>query len=149
MYQLTNGISVTQYENIHTAVATPQEKYTSKFPEKIIDKQQILKYVLLYTHRPFRFSMIIDAVQNCVQLFLYDIVLSKKVARMSLFFLFHYTAENLQPLYYIISDFLQAAPSIHRYGLRGRELLNNVGKVMLQSGGTFGTFMSIGAGIRC
>ncbi|XP_045131467.1 reactive oxygen species modulator 1-like [Portunus trituberculatus] len=36
-----------------------------------------------------------------------------------------------------------------RYGLRGRELLNNVGKVMLQSGGTFGTFMSIGAGIRC
>ncbi|XP_053628933.1 reactive oxygen species modulator 1 [Cherax quadricarinatus] len=36
-----------------------------------------------------------------------------------------------------------------RYGLRGRELMNNVGKVMLQSGGTFGTFMSIGAGIRC
>jgi len=36
-----------------------------------------------------------------------------------------------------------------RYGLRGRELLNNVGKVMMQSGGTFGTFMSIGAGIRC
>ncbi|XP_018027792.1 reactive oxygen species modulator 1 [Hyalella azteca] len=36
-----------------------------------------------------------------------------------------------------------------RYGLRGRELVGNVGKVMLQSGGTFGTFMAIGSGIRC
>ncbi|KAJ6631716.1 Reactive oxygen species modulator 1 [Pseudolycoriella hygida] len=36
-----------------------------------------------------------------------------------------------------------------RYGLRGRELINNVGKVMLQGGGTFGTFMAIGTGIRC
>ncbi|KAL0119752.1 hypothetical protein PUN28_007887 [Cardiocondyla obscurior] len=36
-----------------------------------------------------------------------------------------------------------------RYGLRGRELLNSVGKVMLQGGGTFGTFMAIGTGIRC
>lgn len=35
------------------------------------------------------------------------------------------------------------------YGLRGRELINNVGKVMLQGGGTFGTFMAIGTGIRC
>lgn len=26
-------------------------------------------------------------------------------------------------------------------GLRGRDLVNNVGKVMLQGGGTFGTFM--------
>lgn len=38
---------------------------------------------------------------------------------------------------------------ICRYGLRGRELINNVGKVMLQGGGTFGTFMAIGTGIRC
>ena len=38
---------------------------------------------------------------------------------------------------------------ISRYGLRGRELINNVGKVMLQGGGTFGTFMAIGTGIRC
>merc|ERR1711962_965211 len=36
-----------------------------------------------------------------------------------------------------------------RYGLRGRELLNNVGKTMVQSGATFGTFMAIGSGIRC
>ncbi|XP_014259939.1 reactive oxygen species modulator 1 [Cimex lectularius] len=36
-----------------------------------------------------------------------------------------------------------------RYGLRGRELVNNVGKTMLQGGGTFGTFMAIGSGIRC
>ncbi|KAG6798239.1 reactive oxygen species modulator 1 [Apis florea] len=39
--------------------------------------------------------------------------------------------------------------SIVRYGLRGRELINNVGKAMLQGGGTFGTFMAIGSGIRC
>ncbi|XP_008472203.1 reactive oxygen species modulator 1 [Diaphorina citri] len=36
-----------------------------------------------------------------------------------------------------------------RYGLRGAELLKNVGKVMVQGGGSFGTFMAIGAGIRC
>ncbi|KOC62678.1 Reactive oxygen species modulator 1 [Habropoda laboriosa] len=36
-----------------------------------------------------------------------------------------------------------------RYGLRGRELINNVGKAMIQGGGTFGTFMAIGTGIRC
>ncbi|XP_073995215.1 reactive oxygen species modulator 1 [Rhodnius prolixus] len=36
-----------------------------------------------------------------------------------------------------------------RYGLRGRELVNNLAKTMLQSGGTFGTFMAIGTGIRC
>lgn len=36
-----------------------------------------------------------------------------------------------------------------RYGIRGRELIQNVGKVMLQGGGTFGTFMAIGTGIRC
>lgn len=38
---------------------------------------------------------------------------------------------------------------LHRYGARGRELINNVGKVMIQGGGTFGTFMAIGTGIRC
>lgn len=38
---------------------------------------------------------------------------------------------------------------IARYGLRGRELINNVGKAMIQGGGTFGTFMAIGSGIRC
>lgn len=37
----------------------------------------------------------------------------------------------------------------YRYGLRGRELVNNVGKVMIQGGGTFGTFMAIGTGLRC
>ena len=36
-----------------------------------------------------------------------------------------------------------------RFGLRGRELISNVGKVMVQGGGTFGTFMAIGTGIRC
>ena len=37
---------------------------------------------------------------------------------------------------------------IYRQGLRGRELINTVGKIMVQGGGTFGTFMSIGTGIR-
>ena len=37
----------------------------------------------------------------------------------------------------------------HRYGLRGRELISSVGKIMLQGGGTFGVFMSIGTAIRC
>ncbi|CAH1397396.1 unnamed protein product [Nezara viridula] len=36
-----------------------------------------------------------------------------------------------------------------RIGLRGRDLVNNVGKTMIQGGGTFGTFMAIGTGIRC
>ncbi|XP_066268708.1 reactive oxygen species modulator 1-like [Branchiostoma lanceolatum] len=36
-----------------------------------------------------------------------------------------------------------------RMGLRGREFLGQVGKTMMQSGGTFGVFMSIGTGIRC
>ncbi|BFZ11267.1 hypothetical protein BsWGS_14306 [Bradybaena similaris] len=36
-----------------------------------------------------------------------------------------------------------------RYGLRGRELFSTVGKTMVQGGGTFGTFMAIGTGIRC
>jgi len=36
-----------------------------------------------------------------------------------------------------------------RYGMRGRELMSNVGKTMVQGGGTFGTFMAIGSAIRC
>ncbi|CAG0917305.1 unnamed protein product [Notodromas monacha] len=36
-----------------------------------------------------------------------------------------------------------------RAGMRGRELLGGVGKFMVQGGGTFGTFMAIGTGIRC
>ena len=36
-----------------------------------------------------------------------------------------------------------------RIGLRGRELMSQVGKVMVQGGGTFGTFMSIGTAVRC
>lgn len=36
-----------------------------------------------------------------------------------------------------------------RYGMRGRELVQTVGKTMVQGGGTFGTFMAIGTGIRC
>lgn len=36
-----------------------------------------------------------------------------------------------------------------RVGMRGRELMGGVGKTMMQSGGTFGTFMAIGMGIRC
>ena len=36
-----------------------------------------------------------------------------------------------------------------RFGLRGRELVGQVGRVMVQGGGTFGTFMAIGTGIRC
>ena len=36
-----------------------------------------------------------------------------------------------------------------RYGLRGRELFNVLGKSMLQAGGSFGVFMSVGTGLRC
>ena len=36
-----------------------------------------------------------------------------------------------------------------RMGLRGGELIQTVGKTALQGGGTFGTFMAIGTGIRC
>ena len=36
-----------------------------------------------------------------------------------------------------------------RIGMRGRELMGSIGKTMMQSGGTFGTFMAIGMGIRC
>lgn len=36
-----------------------------------------------------------------------------------------------------------------RAGLRGFELAKMVGKTSVQAGGTFGTFMAIGSGIRC
>jgi len=36
-----------------------------------------------------------------------------------------------------------------RSGYRGRELISKMGKTMLQSGTTFGTFMGIGAALRC
>lgn len=36
-----------------------------------------------------------------------------------------------------------------RLGMRGRELISSVGKIMLQGGGTFGVFMSVGTAIRC
>ncbi|VEL25895.1 unnamed protein product [Protopolystoma xenopodis] len=36
-----------------------------------------------------------------------------------------------------------------RLGLRGRELVSTVGRNMLQGGGTFGLFMTIGTAIRC
>jgi len=35
-----------------------------------------------------------------------------------------------------------------RMGHRGRELMGSIGRTMMQSGGTFGTFMSIGMGMR-
>ncbi|CAH8656009.1 unnamed protein product [Dicrocoelium dendriticum] len=36
-----------------------------------------------------------------------------------------------------------------RLGLRGRELVQTVGKGMLGGGGTFGFFMAVGVAIRC
>jgi len=39
--------------------------------------------------------------------------------------------------------------SAFKYGLRGRELVTSIGKIMLQGGGTFGVFMSVGTAIRC
>ena len=36
-----------------------------------------------------------------------------------------------------------------RLGLRGREMVTTVGKAMLQAGGSFGTFMAVGTGLRC
>jgi hypothetical protein len=38
---------------------------------------------------------------------------------------------------------------MNRLGLRGRELITSMGKVMVQGGFTFGTFMAIGTAIRC
>ncbi|XP_051003644.1 reactive oxygen species modulator 1-like [Acomys russatus] len=36
-----------------------------------------------------------------------------------------------------------------RIGMRGRELMGGIGKTMMQSGGTVGTFRAIRMGIRC
>lgn len=36
-----------------------------------------------------------------------------------------------------------------RFGLRGRELFSNLGKAVMQTGGTFGVFMAVGSAIRC
>ena len=47
------------------------------------------------------------------------------------------------------SGLLMGGFTAFRYGLRGRELVNQVGQVMFQGGGTFGCFMSIGTAIRC
>jgi len=47
------------------------------------------------------------------------------------------------------SGFLFGGFTALRYGMRGRELMSNVGKTMVQGGGTFGTFMAIGSAIRC
>ena len=47
------------------------------------------------------------------------------------------------------SGFLFGGFSAFRYGLRGQELIRQVGTVMVQGGGTFGTFMSIGTAVRC
>lgn len=49
----------------------------------------------------------------------------------------------------IAAGILFGGASAWRMGLRGKEMFGTIGKVMLQSGGTFGTFMAIGSGIRC
>ncbi|EYC08597.1 hypothetical protein Y032_0065g3636 [Ancylostoma ceylanicum] len=36
-----------------------------------------------------------------------------------------------------------------RMGLRGKELLIQTGKIVAQSGGSFGIFMSVAQGLRC
>ncbi|CAD7677478.1 unnamed protein product [Nyctereutes procyonoides] len=36
-----------------------------------------------------------------------------------------------------------------RIGMCGWELMGGIGKTMMQSGSTFGTFIAIGMGIRC
>ncbi len=47
------------------------------------------------------------------------------------------------------SGFLFGGFGAWRVGLRGSELMTQVAKGMVQGGGTFGTFMAIGTGIRC
>ena len=47
------------------------------------------------------------------------------------------------------SGFLFGGFGAWRIGLRGGELMTQVAKGMVQGGGTFGTFMAIGTGIRC
>lgn len=52
-------------------------------------------------------------------------------------------------IYLVLLFFNRDSYVLSRIGMRGRELMGGVGKMMMQSGGTFGTFMSIGMGIRC
>ena len=56
---------------------------------------------------------------------------------------FHVIGTNVLALVYFHVDIYSRA------GLRGRELTSMVGKSMLQGGGTFGVFMSVGTAIRC
>lgn len=64
-----------------------------------------------------------------------------------------YTSLNLTVIYnfliFEVEDCSYKNASACRIGMRGRELMGGVGKTMMQSGGTFGTFMAIGMGIRC
>ncbi|VDO40203.1 hypothetical protein V3C99_012606 [Haemonchus contortus] len=39
--------------------------------------------------------------------------------------------------------------SAFRMGLRGKEMLIQTGKIVAQSGGSFGIFMSVAQGLRC
>ena len=58
--------------------------------------------------------------------------------------------EPTKPINFVVCGVsLPPSLSLFRVGMRGRELMGGVGKTMMQSGGTFGTFMSIGMGIRC
>ncbi len=47
------------------------------------------------------------------------------------------------------SGLLLGGFSALRIGLRGREWFSQVGTVMVQGGGSFGTIMAIGTAIRC
>lgn len=47
------------------------------------------------------------------------------------------------------TGFLFGGFQAFRYGLRGRELINILGKSMIQAGGSFGIFMSVGTALRC
>ena len=49
----------------------------------------------------------------------------------------------------LIGDWETQTFHVFRYGARGRELIRTVGKLMVQGGGSFGTFMAVGTGIRC
>ena len=55
----------------------------------------------------------------------------------------------MHDIHYVVSGAIFGGFGALRMGLRGGELVQNVGKVMVQGGGTFGTFMSIGTAIRC
>ena len=36
-----------------------------------------------------------------------------------------------------------------RFGIRGRELVDTVGKSVMQAGGSFAVFMGVGTALRC